>query len=134
MENTLQTMYQLAQDVKQCAYAPYSHFQVGACLLTDSGSFHVGCNVENASYGLTLCAEASALASMVASGKQKISAIVITTDSTQFCPPCGACRQRLMEFATPTMKVHLFNQEGSHQGLSMVDLFPFPFDKTFLHR
>lgn len=128
----LQAMLEQAQRTKQHAYAPYSHFAVGACLRTVDGALFSGANMENASYGLTLCAEAGALLAMVASGARQVTDIVVVSDAPGFCPPCGACRQRLQEFAAPNLTVHLFNQQGSYQARSMVELLPFPFDNTLL--
>jgi len=91
-------LLQLARDVAKNAYAPYSKFNVGAALVTDKGDFFTGCNVENASYGITLCAERNAIANMVAHGQTKIVAIAIHAQKTTDCYPCGACRQWIYEF------------------------------------
>ena len=82
------------------AYAPYSKFAVGACLLTDSGNIYCGCNFENASYGLSICAERNAVGSAVANGDKNIKAIAIYSPNQDNCTPCGACRQVLHEFST----------------------------------
>lgn len=131
MTKLLQTMRDLALGVKSHAYAPYSHFAVGACLRAENGDYFTGCNVENVSYGLTLCAEAGAIMAMLANGQQRFTDLVIVSDAIKACPPCGACRQRLMEFAAPGAQVHLFDQEGGHQEIAMLDLLPFSFDQTF---
>ena len=89
---------QLASQAAVNAYAPYSQFPVGAALLTDDGKYFTGCNVENASYGLTLCAERNAIASMVAAGHKKFVALAIHAEKGTKCYPCGACRQWLYEF------------------------------------
>jgi cytidine deaminase len=102
-----------AREVRQHAYAPYSSYQVGAALLSGSGSIYTGCNVENASYGLALCAERSAVAAMVAAGERTIRAIAVVTDGPVPGPPCGMCRQVLAEFADD-VPVHLASaQAGS---------------------
>lgn len=88
-----------ARAVRENAHAPYSNYQVGAALLTSSGAVHVGCNVENASYGLTVCAERTAIASMVAAGDRDPIAIAIMTAGPEAGSPCGMCRQVLAEFA-----------------------------------
>lgn len=87
-----------AKDVSQNAYAPYSNFFVGACVLAGSGKTYVGCNVENASYGLAICAERNALANAIANGEKSISAIAIYSPNMEKCLPCGACRQVIFEF------------------------------------
>ncbi len=91
-------LFDLAREVAQNAYAPYSNFHVGAALLTDTGNTYLGCNVENASYGLSICAERNAIFNMVANGDKTIKEIAIYVDSEKLFPPCGACRQVLAEF------------------------------------
>ncbi len=91
-------LFAIAKEVAQKAYAPYSHFRVGAALLTDTGNIYQGCNVENASYGLSMCAERNAIFNMVSNGDNKIVEIAIYVDSDKIFPPCGACRQVLAEF------------------------------------
>jgi cytidine deaminase len=113
-----------AEEVRLRAYAPYSNFRVGAALLTESGKIFGGCNVENASYGLALCAERSAIASAVAAGERLFRAIAITTeDSEQPCSPCGACRQFMVEF-NPNMKVILNCGEHEPKIYDAKDLLP----------
>jgi len=87
-----------AQEASQNAYAPYSDFQVGACVLAKSGNTYVGCNMENASYGLTVCAERNALANAIVNGEKEIIAIAIFSPKMKNCFPCGACRQVIFEF------------------------------------
>ena len=91
------------------AYAPYSSFAVGACVLADDGTVFSGCNVENASYGLTVCAERNAIFQMVAAGQQRFRAIVIYTPTAEPTPPCGACRQVLSEFSRDAVVVSVCN-------------------------
>lgn len=95
------------------AHAPYSHFHVGAALLTASGEIHAGCNVENASYPVSLCAERGALSTAVAAGLKPggLVAVVVVTEADQLTPPCGACRQALVEFAGG-LPLLLANREG----------------------
>lgn len=88
----------LAWSVRDRAYAPYSKFQVGAAVLTSSGAIYTGCNVENLSFGLTMCAERVAIGSMVAAGEGRISQMVVVADTDQPISPCGACRQVMAEF------------------------------------
>ena len=87
-----------AKDVSQNAYAPYSKFQVGACLLTTDGNIYTGCNFENSSYGLSICAERNAVGSAIANGEKRFKAIAIYSPNQDHCVPCGACRQVLHEF------------------------------------
>jgi len=100
-----------AEAVKEKAYAPYSQFRVGAAVLTKSGKSYSGCNVENVSFGLTLCAERVALASAVADGEREFLAVAIATDKDEPVSPCGACRQVLAEFS-PDMAVVLPGANG----------------------
>ena len=93
-----QELMNKAKEVSEKAYAPYSKFKVGACLLTPDEKFYCGCNFENSSFGLTICAERNAVGSAVADGEQKISAIAIYSQNQDNCLPCGACRQVLYEF------------------------------------
>ena len=88
-----------ARDVRRHAHAPYSGFRVGAALMASDGSIHVGCNVENASYGLTLCAERNALGAAVSGGHRQFRALALSAESGSPAPPCGACRQALAEFS-----------------------------------
>lgn len=113
------------------AYAPYSQFQVGAALLTQDGTLVPGCNVENASYGLTLCAERTAVASAVVQGKQEFRACVVVTHTSPPSSPCGVCRQVLHEFA-PRLPVRMVNPQGEMLETSIDALLPQSFDKEQL--
>jgi len=100
-----------AAEIRKRAYAPYSRFQVGAALICD-GQVHVGCNVENAAYPQGNCAEASAIAAMVAAGGRRIDAIAISGPGQAACTPCGGCRQRLREFGQPDLVVRMVDEDG----------------------
>ena len=129
MTMTKDNLFENAIKTMQHAYAPFSHFKVGACLLTEDNRLFSGCNVENASYSLTLCAEASAIANMIsAAGVQRIKAILLVSSGKLVCPPCGACRQRLWEFATPECQVYLAKDQTHYQSHRLADLLPLPFD------
>ncbi len=109
------------------AYAPYSHFEVGACLRSADGSIFKGANIENASYPLSLCAEATALAGMLGSGQRSWLELLVISNGQHLCFPCGACRQRLFEFAQPESICHICTFAGDYQIVSMKDLLPYPF-------
>jgi cytidine deaminase len=102
---TLAAMKQGAVEAAHCAYAPYSRFAVGAAVLCDDGRIHTGANVENASFGLSICAERSAIFRAVADGARRIEAIVVYTPTAGATPPCGACRQVLAEFSADALIV-----------------------------
>lgn len=91
-------LVKLAVEASKCAYAPYSKFPVGACVLAESGNVYTGCNFENASYGLAICAERNAVGTAIANGEKKLKAVAIYSPNMQNCTPCGACRQVLAEF------------------------------------
>ena len=115
------------------AYAPYSRFRVGAALLGADGSIAEGCNVENASYPAGICAERAAVASAVARGVRDFAAIMIFTEAESPTPPCGMCRQVLMEFA-PHLEVLSVTRNGAEARWSMSDLLPRAFTPTSLGR
>lgn len=114
-----------AREMMVRAYAPYSGYRVGAAILTTDGAVVTGCNVENVSYGLTLCAERAAVARAVAEGRRRFRAIAITTDGSAAIAPCGACRQVLAEFS-PTMRVVSEGRDVRH-AWSLDELLPEPF-------
>ncbi|MCP5047408.1 MAG: cytidine deaminase [bacterium] len=127
MSTNIKQLVEAAQQAKQNAYAPYSNFPVGAALITESGEIYSGCNVENASYGLTNCAERTAIFKMAADGKKIIKAILVIGDTDDFLPPCGACRQVMAEFSQKNTKVYLCNKHGQWKETSMAELLPFSF-------
>ncbi len=116
-----------ARQVRAKAYAPYSNFHVGAAVLGGNGKIYSGCNVENASFGLTCCAERNAIFAMVASGEREIREILIIGESEEFLPPCGACRQVIAEFAQPPAVVHMCNRQGECRDTTVGELVPFIF-------
>lgn len=120
---TFKDLLRLAKDSANRAYAPYSKFNVGAALITEDGKMFSGCNVENASYGLTLCAERNAISNMVAEGYKKFVAIAIYSPQSKNCYPCGACRQWIYEFATDA-KVITENNNNELVVYSIKDLLP----------
>ena len=114
---------EIARNVRDRAHAPYSHFQVGAALESERGKVFSGCNVENISYGLTICAERNAVFAAVASGARSFRRIVIVADSKEPVTPCGACRQVLSEFSED-MEVISVNLEGKEFRASLSELLP----------
>ena len=116
---------------RENAHAPYSHFRVGAALEDDSGRVHSGCNVENATYGLTLCAERVAVFKAISEGARKFRRIAIAADTDELTPPCGACRQILWEFCGD-IEILLVNPRGKSETLQLKDLFPRAFDASYL--
>lgn len=95
---TYEELMQKAIEVSKNSYCPYSQFAVGACVITDDNSIYTGCNFENSSFGMTICAERNAIGSAIADGKKKIKAIAIYSPNQENCVPCGACRQVMHEF------------------------------------
>ena len=125
------TLIAAARQARDNAHAPYSDFRVGAALRADSGRIYSGCNVENATYGLTMCAERVAIFKAVSEGDRSFSAIAVVTDTETLTPPCGACRQLLWEFCGD-IPVTMANLRGKSEVLQMRDLFPKPFDESNL--
>ena len=123
---TEQQLIQEAMMVREKAYAPYSKFKVGAALITKTGKIFTGCNVENASYGLTVCAERIAIFKAVSEGEKQIEAISVVTDMEELTPPCGACLQVMIEF-NPKMKVILANTKGKSKTFFLDELIPVQF-------
>ncbi len=124
-------LFAAAATARTAAWAPYSHFQVGAAILCDDGSLVKGCNVENATYGATVCAERNALGAMVVAGRTPV-AVAIVVDSARFTPPCGICRQVLLEFGAVTMPVRSYHPDGTFEEWALGDLLPHAFTRSFL--
>lgn len=131
LEKPWQELLEAALAVRQKAFAPFSHFLVGAALRGEDGRVYTGCNVENATYGLTLCAERVAVFKGVSEGCRRFHQAVVVADTAEPTPPCGACRQILWEFGGD-MEVLLANLSGVKGRFQMRDLFPWPFDLRFL--
>jgi cytidine deaminase len=123
----LAPMLALAREALARAHAPYSRFRVGACVRAESGRLYAGCNVENASYGLTLCAESVAIGAMVAGGDRRIVEVVVVTERAEPCAPCGRCRQQLVELAGAGTPVHLAGPEGVRVTTTLGALLPLAF-------
>ena len=115
---------ELAHNAYNKAYAPYSKFHVGAAIKTESNACYSGCNVENASYGLTICAERNAIANMVVNQKEKLKQVVIYTEAKNLTPPCGACRQVIAEFADENTQVIATNHLNESKAWTAFELLP----------
>lgn len=120
--------------VRANAYAPYSNFKVGAALRADDGQVYIGCNVENVAYPEGTCAEAGAIAAMIASGAHKIVEAYVIADSPNPVPPCGGCRQKLSEFAARDVPVTLATTNGAEFNTTVGDLLPGAFDAGHMDR
>ncbi len=120
-----------ALQAREHAHAPFSNFQVGAALEDSAGRIHTGCNIENATYGLTMCAERVAVFKAISEGVRDFRRIAVAADSENLTPPCGACRQILWEFCGD-IEVILVNPRGASESLQLKDLFPRAFDASFL--
>ena len=125
---TKEELCQKAREMTKMAYAPYSHFRVGAALECTDGTVFTGCNIENAAYGPTNCAERTAVFKAVSEGYRSFVRIAIAGETEQFCAPCGVCRQVLSEFDPQLkMEVILVNRDGKTKELTLADLLPYSF-------
>ncbi|RFB17553.1 cytidine deaminase [Bacillus sp. HNG] len=122
-----------AKKARELAYVPYSKFKVGAALLTKDGKVYHGCNIENAAYSVTNCAERTALFKAVSEGDKKFAAIAVVADTDRPVPPCGACRQVISELCQPDTKVYLSNLKGDIQEITINELLPGAFTPEDLH-
>lgn len=127
--NNLQKLLSLAQTAASNAYCPYSHFSVGAAIESTDGKFYSGCNVENISFPVGTCAEAGAIAAMIANGSTKIQNILIYAPSQKLITPCGACRQRIAEFSTPETIIYLSGIDGISKSYGINELLPSSFSE-----
>lgn len=129
MSNVKQSekLIELAKNAMSKAYVPYSHFHVGAAILTASGKLYSGCNVENAAYPEGTCAEAGAIAAMVLDGETQIKDIYVIGHGDALVTPCGGCRQKIREFSSAETMIHICGAQGVRKTLSMEALLPFSF-------
>ena len=123
----LAAMTALAREARERAHAPYSRFKVGAALKTRTGEIVTGCNIENASYGLTMCAERVAVFKAVSEGLEDFDAVTVVADSKRLTPPCGPCRQILWEYCGDIL-VHMADTKGRARTMRLSELLPMPFD------
>lgn len=124
-------LWRAAEKARRRAHAPYSHFHVGAAIECDDGAIIAGCNVENASYGLTMCAERNAVGAMILEGRTP-RRVAIVVDHTRPVPPCGACRQVLLEVAAPAVEVRSRTLDGQELQSTVGELVPHAFSGAFL--
>lgn len=127
----MDSLIEAARQVRERAHAPFSKFKVGAAIEDSSGRIHTGCNVENATYGLTVCAERVAVFKAVSEGASGFRRVAVVADTPMLTPPCGACRQILWEFCGD-VEIVLANLEGKRETHQLGTLFPRPFDASFL--
>jgi cytidine deaminase len=120
----MKDLLEAALKARANAYAPYSRFTVGAALRAEDGRIYAGANVENAAYPEGLCAEAGAIGAMAAAGARRIAEIVVVADGAALCTPCGACRQRIREFAAPDATIHVAGPEGIRRSFTLTELLP----------
>lgn len=124
-------LMKIAIKARQNAYAPYSHFAVGAALLAESGRVYTGCNIENASYGLTCCAERNAIFAAVGAGERRFKMLAVAADSTEPVAPCGACRQVIAEFGIPL--VVMGNLKEATKTMTAEELLPYGFGQESMN-
>ncbi|HVI88386.1 MAG TPA: cytidine deaminase [Dongiaceae bacterium] len=134
MTDQVKEMIALAQQAMTRSYAPYSNFRVGAVLRGANGKLYVGCNVENAAYPQSQCAEATAIGTMVMDGERKITEVLVMGQGDDLISPCGGCRQRLREFAGDGVKVHLCDAHGVKETTTMGTLLPHSFGPDHLKK
>lgn len=124
-------LMKMAIEARQNAYAPYSHFAVGAALLAESGMVYTGCNIENASYGLTCCAERNAIFAAVGAGERRFKMLAVAADSPEPVAPCGACRQVIAEFGIPL--VVMGNLKEATKTMTAEELLPYGFGQESMN-
>ena len=124
-------LIEAAAKARENAHAPFSHFKVGAAVESEDGQFFTGCNIENATYGLTLCAERVAIFKAISEGSKRFRRLAVVADTDVLTPPCGACRQIIWEFCGP-IDVLLANLQGKTETIALANLLLRPFDASFL--
>lgn len=132
LPEALQPLYQAAREAAANAYAPYSQFPVGVAVRGLSGRIYSGCNVENASYGGTVCAERNAIAAAVVAGERQFDALLVYTPQDKLTPPCGLCRQVIAEFFLPETLIYSSNHQQQIQGWTVQQLLPDAFTPLYL--
>lgn len=123
-QNTLDQLIQLAFHAQQFAYVPYSSFRVGAAVLASDGQMYPGCNIENSSYGASVCAERVAILKAISTGARRIHKLAVITDADEYARPCGICRQVLSEFAADDFELIALKPDGSYVTKTLAELLP----------
>ena len=124
ISDNFERLFKACKEVREQAHVPYSNFKVGAAFLTEDNNIITGCNVENAAYPQSQCAEASAIGNLISSGYKKIKEIVVIGSGDMLCSPCGGCRQRLREFASLDVNIHMCNVKGHLKTSTLAELLP----------
>jgi cytidine deaminase len=132
MDAVTQALYDAAQAVRKHAHVPYSKFPVGAAILADDGQIYAGCNIENAAYPQGNCAETAAISAMIGAGAKKIHRIFVIGKGVDPVTPCGGCRQRIREFATPDTQITCTGEDGDAKSYTMDEILPDSFGPEFL--
>ena len=125
-------LFEAARGAMAFAHAPYSKFPVGAAIRADDGNIYTGANIENLAFPEGLCAEATAIAHMIMAGAKQIVEVAVIAEKLKLCPPCGGCRQKLSEFASPTTRIWLCDADGAQKSLTMAELLPAAFETDAL--
>lgn len=134
MSKNVESLFREAKEAMGMAYAPYSHFSVGAAILAENGKIYSGANVENAAYPQGACAETSAISAMIRDGAKQIREIAVIGKGDNLVTPCGGCRQRIREFAALDTPVHICGEKGLRKTLTLEQLLPFSFGPEHLKR
>ena len=129
-----QELINKAIEIREQAYVPYSKFKVGAALLTKSGKIYTGCNIENAAYPVSLCAERVAIFKAISEGETEFIELAVVADTERPVPPCGSCRQVMREFFDSKMNIHLTNLNDNTMTVRMEELLPFSFQKSDMEK
>lgn len=124
ISNNFDKLFHAAKVVRNNAHVPYSKFKVGVSFLTENGSIITGCNVENAAYPQSQCAEATAIGNLITNGHKKIIEVLVIGSGELLCSPCGGCRQRLREFSNLSVKIHMCNSDGHLKTSTLGELLP----------
>ncbi|MBZ0179641.1 MAG: cytidine deaminase [Melioribacteraceae bacterium] len=129
-----ENLLKLAKEATAKSISPYSNFKVGAALETNDGKIYKGANIESSSYSLTICAERTALFTALIEGEKHFKSIAVVSSSEDYCPPCGACRQVLLDFCGPDLEVVLNNSKNELKVIKLSELIPFSFNGDYLNK